>query len=60
MPRLELTGPEAELLRAVAEEWLSDLRMEISSTDRLDYREALKRKESLLRDIVRRLESEAT
>jgi hypothetical protein len=56
MQMLELTQPEAELLREIAEEWLSDLRMEIASTDRLDYREALKWKESLLRDVVQRLE----
>jgi len=55
MPILELTGPEAELLQQLAEEWLSDLRMEIASTDRLDYREALKWKESLLRDVLERL-----
>jgi len=53
--QLELTEPEAELLREVAEEWLSDLRMEIGATDSLDYREALKGKESLLRDVLERL-----
>jgi hypothetical protein len=56
MQKLELTQPEAELLREITQEWLSDLRMEIASTDRLDYREALKWKESLLLDVVQRLE----
>jgi hypothetical protein len=55
MPQLDLTGPEAELLRELAEEWLSDLRGEIVHTDRQDYREALKWKESLLDDILERL-----
>jgi len=55
MPKLELTGPEAELLRELAEEWLADLRGEIGHTDSKDYREALKRKESLLRDLLERL-----
>jgi len=53
--QLELTEPEAELLREVAEEWLSDLRVEIGPNDSLDYREALKGKESLLRDVLERL-----
>jgi hypothetical protein len=56
---LELTDPEAELLREVAEEWLSDLRTEIADTDSLDYREALKWKESLLRDVLERLAAPA-
>ena len=42
MPKLDLTGPEAELLRELAEEWLADLRVEIGHTDSKDYREALK------------------
>ncbi len=32
MLKVELSEPEAELLREVAEEWLSDLRMEIGAT----------------------------
>ena len=55
MPKLELTAPEADLLREIAEEWLSDLRVEIGHTDNLDYREGLKRKEALLRDVLVRL-----
>ena len=55
MLKLELSEHEAELLREVAEEWLSDLRMEIGATDSLDYREALKWKESLMRDVLERL-----
>jgi hypothetical protein len=55
MLTLELTKPEADLLQEVALEWLSDLRMEIGGTDELSYREALKWKESLLRDILERL-----
>lgn len=60
MPTLELTSPQAELLRELAEEWLSDLRTEIISTDRLDYREALKWKESLLRDVLASLGAPVT
>jgi len=60
MPNLELTGPEAELLRELAEEWLTDLRGEIGHTDNKDYREALKWKESLLHDILERLGAPVT
>jgi hypothetical protein len=55
MPTIELTGPEAELLREIAEEWRSDLRVEIGHTDNKDYRDGLKWKETLLGDILERL-----
>ena len=60
MTRLELTEPEAELLRELAEEWLSELRAEIAGTDNADYRQGLKRRESLVRAIVERLSSPVT
>jgi hypothetical protein len=60
MQKLELTGPETVLLREIAEEWLSDLRVEIGHTDNLDYREGLKRKEALLRDVLERLGAPVT
>jgi hypothetical protein len=60
MPMLDLTAPEARLLRELAEEWLSDLRGEIVHTDRKDYREALKWKESLLDGILERLGAPVT
>jgi hypothetical protein len=60
MPRLELTEPEAELLRELASEWLSDLRGEIVHTDRQDYREGLKGRESLLGSILERLGAPVT
>jgi hypothetical protein len=55
MPKLELTEPEADLLREIVEEWLSDLRVEIGHADNLDYRERLKRQEAVLRDVLDRL-----
>ena len=55
MLRLTLTEPEAELLREVLEEWLADLRMEISATDSAAYRDGLKARETLLRGILDRL-----
>jgi hypothetical protein len=60
MPKLELTPAQAELLREIADEWLSELRVEIGHTDNTDYREALKWKESLLRDVIERLGAPVT
>lgn len=59
MPKLELTPSEAELLREIAEEWLSDLRVEIGHTDKLDYREGLKAKESLVKHVLEALSATA-
>jgi len=55
MRQLELTEPELDLLREIAEEWLSELRMEIAATDSASYRDGLKARESLLHDILARL-----
>ena len=55
MAQIELTDQEAELLRNVLEEYVSDLRMEVSNTDNMDFREALKEKERILRGLVERL-----
>ncbi len=60
MPKLELTLPEADLLREIVGEWLIDLRVEIGHTDNLDYRDRLKRQEELLRDILDRLGASVT
>jgi hypothetical protein len=54
--QIELTDQEAELLRNVLEEYVSDLRMEVSNTDNMDFREALKEKERILRGLVERLQ----
>ncbi len=55
MIRLELTAGEAETLREVCEDYLSDLRMEIGGTDKMEYREALKAKETLVKGLIERL-----
>ena len=52
MPRLELTAEESEMLQAILESYLSDLRMEIAGTDSMDFREKLKKKEVLLKRII--------
>jgi hypothetical protein len=52
---IELADEDAEILRAVLEEYISDLRMEVSNTDSMDFREQLKRKETVLKRLVDRL-----
>jgi hypothetical protein len=56
MTHFELTHEEAGVLREVLESYLSDLRMEIGGTENMNFREMLKKKEVLLREILQRLE----
>lgn len=55
MQRLDLSSEEAYVLRETLESYLSDLRMEIADTDRLDYREQLKHRKTILDRIARGL-----
>lgn len=52
---IQLADDEAEILRSVLEEYISDLRMEVSNTDSMDLREQLKRKEELLKRVAGQL-----
>ena len=55
MPTLDLTSEETRTLADVPEDYVSDLRMEIANTDSMDVREVLKTRESILKDLLRRL-----
>ena len=55
MPQLNLTDAEAVLLQSVLEDYISDLRMEISDTDRMDFREQLKSQEAMLKRMLEAL-----
>jgi hypothetical protein len=55
--RLELDEGEAELLREVCEQALSELRAEIVRTETADFRRALKDREHVLRSLLSRLSS---
>ena len=52
MIQLDLTPEEQETLSAILENAISDLRMEISHTDRLDFRTGLKRKKAVLNKLL--------
>ena len=45
MVRIELTSQEAEELRSILDDYLSDLRMEIVDTEGHDFRVMLKKKD---------------
>ena len=49
---IQLADEEAEVLRSVLEEYISELRMEVSNTDSMDFREVLKRKEEILKRVA--------
>jgi hypothetical protein len=55
MIRIELTEAEAATLQDVLESYLSDLRMEIADTDRMEFREELKAKKKVVEDVMGRL-----
>lgn len=49
---LTLTAEEASILHEVLTYYVSDLRMEISNTDSMDFREQLKAKEAFLKRLL--------
>ena len=57
MITLDLNDEEQKILTFVLESYLSDLRMEIAGTDRMDFREMLKERKAVIRkalDVLRR------
>lgn len=54
---LTVSDAEAATLRRALESYLSDLRMEITDTERLDMRQRLKAEAELLSSLKRRLDA---
>ena len=52
MVQLSLSDEEQQVLIEILDEDLSDLRMEISATDRMSYRETMKQREGVLRHVL--------
>jgi hypothetical protein len=52
---IQVADDEAEILKSVLEEYISDLRMEVANTDSMDLREELKRKEEFLKRLAAQL-----
>ncbi len=57
MPTLELTPAQASLLKEILKTDLSDLRMEIADTDLKSFRDKLKEKEEVIKQLIELLES---
>jgi len=55
MVKIEVTPEEAEELRAILENYLSDLRMEIVDTDSPDYRDMLKKRRDFMARLISQL-----
>jgi hypothetical protein len=49
---LELTEAERQMLEEVLDSYLSDLRMEIADTDRLDFRTMLKERKQVIAKVL--------
>jgi hypothetical protein len=58
MISIALTPEDAEILEGVLDSYLSDLRQEITHTERKDFRDRLKAREACLHRLIARLESE--
>ena len=57
---LRLAPEEADLLRQILTNYLSDLRMEIADTDSYELRQALKRDEQAVKALLARLHVDLT
>jgi hypothetical protein len=55
MIQIELAEPEARIFGEILEGVLSDLRMEIADTDRMDFRESLKQRKSVIQRVLDQL-----
>ena len=55
---ITLNTQEAEKLKRILTSYLSDLRMEISGTERMDFRDSLKLDEALLKRVLKDLGSD--
>lgn len=56
MVQITLTEVEANTLREVLDYYISDLRMEIAGTERMNLRETLKGKETFLKGLLEMLQ----
>jgi hypothetical protein len=56
--QLTLTEPQAATLRKILVSYLGDLRFEISGTDKMDFREHLKKEEVFIKELIGQLPAE--
>jgi hypothetical protein len=58
--KLDLSPKEAKILKEVLSHYLSDLRMEVSNTERYELRQTMKGQEDTIGSIIERLKQHAT
>jgi hypothetical protein len=56
MLSIDITSAERDVLREMVSGMLSELRMEIADTDRLEYREMLRARKSVLQRVLDAIE----
>lgn len=60
MINIELNKEEADILITVIERYLYHLQVEIIHTDRREFRDALKKRENFLKDIIDRFKTKVS
>jgi hypothetical protein len=55
MPALQLSAEEAEVLKEILQSYHDTLLMEIANTDTRDFRDRLKHRETVTRDVLQQL-----
>lgn len=54
---MNLTAEEAELLKKILQRYVSDLKMEISNTEKYEWRQEMKQDEETVKGLITRLGS---
>jgi hypothetical protein len=57
MPTLALSAEDADDLRAILENYFSELRMEIERTERGEFRAMLQKREQLVKKLIEQLKA---
>ena len=55
MPRIELEEREATVLARILEDFVSETRMEVADTDSQEFRDDLKQREKIAKDLLDKL-----
>ncbi len=58
METFTLSREERELLNRIVTNYLSELRMEIADTDKLSFKEGLRKEEDILNDLINKIQIE--
>ncbi|HMK36457.1 MAG TPA: hypothetical protein VK463_15390 [Desulfomonilaceae bacterium] len=58
MVRLEFNPQESSMMNEILHSYLSELRLEIADTEKMTFREDLKKKEVFIKDVLHRMETE--